>query len=413
LSNSIVAIDVGTSKITVLIGELTFDNELRIIGNGVYLSYGIKRGMIVDIEACVRSISAALAEAQKTSAYEIHSAFISISGSHLIGHNSVGVAAIQESEVSKSDLSRVLESAQEKVIHANQRILHVLPQEYVIDEQDDIREPLGMSGVRLEVKAHVITCAANAAQNLEKCMRQCNLTVDEIVVSPLASAIATLKDDEKNLGVCLIDIGGGTTDIVIFTQGAVKHTAIIPIAGDHITNDIAVALRTTTSNAEDIKIRYACSLVSLVDSKDTVFVHGLNERPGLELSRNNLAAVVEHRYSEIFSMVYDEIRRSGFIEDIGAGIVLTGGTAKMEGTLELAEEIFQMPVRIGIPSSVRGIDSIIKNPIYSTAVGLLQYGAKNQDFIEEIIEEDEEQRPKSSLWDKVVDFFSTNYGEQR
>ncbi|HBZ50206.1 MAG TPA: cell division protein FtsA, partial [Halieaceae bacterium] len=281
----------------------------------------------------------------------------------------------KDGEVIEADLERVLDAAQAVAIPADQKILHILPQEYVIDNQEGIREPLGMSGVRLEAKVHLVTCAVNAAQNIEKCIKRCGLSVDEVILEQVASSYSVLTDDERELGVCMVDIGGGTSDIAIFTEGSIRYTGVIPIAGDQVTNDIAMALRTPTQYAEEIKIKYACALTQLASADETIKVPSVGDRPPRDLSRQSLAEVVEPRYDELFTLVQAELRRSGFEDLIPAGIVLTGGTSKMEGVVELAEEIFHMPVRIGAPSRVKGLTDIVRNPIYSTAVGLLEYGA--------------------------------------
>ncbi|MDA0954013.1 MAG: cell division protein FtsA, partial [Proteobacteria bacterium] len=306
---------------------------------------------------------------------QIDSVYVGIAGSHVRSLNSHGIVAIKDGEVIEADLERVLDAAQAVAIPADQKILHILPQEYVIDNQEGIREPLGMSGVRLEAKVHLVTCAVNAAQNIEKCIKRCGLSVDEVILEQVASSYSVLTDDERELGVCMVDIGGGTSDIAIFTEGSIRYTGVIPIAGDQVTNDIAMALRTPTQYAEEIKIKYACALTQLASADETIKVPSVGDRPPRDLSRQSLAEVVEPRYDELFTLVQAELRRSGFEDLIPAGIVLTGGTSKMEGVVELAEEIFHMPVRIGAPSRVKGLTDIVRNPIYSTAVGLLEYGA--------------------------------------
>ena len=267
-------------------------------------------------------------------------------------------------------------------IPADQKILHILPQEYVIDSQEGVREPLGMSGVRLEAKVHLVTCAVNAAQNIEKCIERCGLKVNDIILEQLASSYAVLTDDERELGVCLVDIGGGTTDIAIFTNGAIRHTAVIPIAGDQVTNDIAMALRTPTQNAEEIKIKYACALTQLARPDETIQVPGVGDKPARELSRQALAEVVEPRYDELFTLIQAELRRSGFEDLVAAGIVLTGGASKIEGVIELAEEIFHMPVSLGAPRNVAGLKDIVRNPVYATGVGLLMYGRQREEELD-------------------------------
>ncbi|KPW97747.1 Cell division protein ftsA [Pseudomonas ficuserectae] len=374
----IVGLDIGTSKVVALVGEVAADGSLEIVGIGTHPSRGLKKGVVVNIESTVQSIQRAIEEAQLMAGCRIHSAFVGVAGSHIRSLNSHGIVAIRDREVSSADLERVLDAAQAVAIPADQRVLHTLPQDYVIDNQEGVREPLGMSGVRLEAKVHVVTCAVNAAQNIEKCVRRCGLEVDDIILEQLASAYSVLTDDEKELGVCLVDIGGGTTDIAIFTEGAIRHTAVIPIAGDQVTNDIAMALRTPTQYAEEIKIRYACALAKLAGAGETIKVPSVGDRPPRELSRQALAEVVEPRYDELFTLIQAELRRSGYEDLIPAGIVLTGGTAKMEGAVELAEEIFHMPVRLGVPHSVKGLADVVRNPIYSTGVGLLMYGLQKQ-----------------------------------
>jgi cell division protein FtsA len=308
---------------------------------------------------------------------KIHSVTVGIAGSHINSMNSHGIVAVRDGEVMEHDLERVIDAARAVAIPADQKILHILPQEYVIDNQEGIREPLGMSGVRLEAKVHLVTGAVNAVQNIEKCVRRCGLEVDNSVLEQLASSYSVLTEDEKELGVCMVDMGGGTTDIAIFTGGAIRHTAVIPIAGDQVTNDIAMALRTPTPHAEDIKMKYACALAQLASADETIKVPSVGDRPARDLSRQALAEVVEPRYDELFTLVQAELRRSGFEDLAAAGIVLTGGTAKMEGAVELAEEIFHMPVPMAIPKGIRGMEDILCSPIYATSIGLLQYAKQD------------------------------------
>lgn len=374
----IVGLDIGTSKVVAIVGEVTPERDLEIIGIGSHPSRGLKKGVVVNIESTVQSIQRAVEEAELMAGCQIHSVFAGIAGNHIRSLNSHGIVAIRDREVFQPDIERVIDAAQAVAIPADQKILHILPQEYVIDTQEGVREPLGMSGVRLEAKVHLVTCAVNAAQNIEKCIRRCGLEVEDIILEQVASGYSVLTEDEKDLGVCLVDIGGGTSDIAIFTEGAIRHTAVIPIAGDQVTNDIAMALRTPTKNAEEIKIKYACALASMAGENETIKVPSVGDRSDRDLSRQALAEVVEPRYDELFCLIQAELRRSGFEDLVAAGIVLTGGTSKMEGVVELAEEIFHMPVSIGRPQGVSGLADIVKNPIYSTAVGLLQYGANQQ-----------------------------------
>ena len=370
----IVGLDIGTSKVVTVVGELAGENSLEIIGIGSNQSRGLKRGVVVNIESTVQSIQRAVEEAELMAGCEIHTVFTGIAGSHVRSLNSHGIVAIRDKEVSSSDVERVIDAARAVAIPANQRVLHVLPQEFLIDSQEGIREPIGMSGIRLEAKVHLVTGAVSAAQNIVKCVQRCGLDVEKVVLEQLASSYSVLTEDEKELGICLVDMGGGTTDIAVFRGGAIQHTAVIPIAGDQVTNDIAVSLRTPTQYAEEIKIKYACALSQLANPDETIEVPSVGDRPPRRLARQTLAEVVEPRYEELFSLVHDELRRSGFEELIAAGIVLTGGSSKMEGAVELAEEIFHVPVRLGVPQYVEGLADVVRNPIHATAVGLLLYG---------------------------------------
>jgi cell division protein FtsA len=375
----IVGLDIGTSKVVAIVGEVNAEGEIEIVGLGSHPSRGLKKGVVVNIESTVQSIRRAVEEAELMAGCQIQSVYAGIAGSHIRSLNSHGIVAIREREVSTGDLDRVIDAARAVAIPADQRILHILPQEFIIDDQEGIREPIGMSGVRLEAKVHLVTGAVGAAQNIIKCVRRCGLEVDDIILEQLASSYAVLTEDEKELGVCLVDMGGGTTDIAIFVDGAIRHTAVIPIAGDQVTNDIAVALRTPTQYANDIKIRYACALRQLANPEETIEVPSVGERPPRKLSRQTLAEVVEPRYEELLSLVQSELRKSGFEEMIAAGIVLTGGSSKMEGVVELAEEVFHMPVRLGLPQYVSGLSDVVRNPIHSTGVGLLLFGNQHRD----------------------------------
>ena len=376
--NLIVALDIGTSKVSAIVGEITEENAIEIIGIGSHPSRGLKKGVVVNIESTVQSIQRAVEEAELMAGCQIHSVYAGIAGSHIRSLNSHGIVAIREKEVTAGDVERVIDAARAVAIPADQKILHILPQEFIIDSQEGIREPVGMSGVRLEAKVHMVTGAVSAAQNIVKCVRRCGLEVDDIILEQLASSHAVLSDDEKELGVCLVDIGGGTTDIAVFTEGAIRHTAVIPIAGDQVTNDIAVALRTPTQHAEDIKIKYACALTQLASADETIEVPSVGDRPSRRLARQTLAEVVEPRYEELFTLVQAELRRSGFEDLCAAGVVLTGGSSKMEGVVDLAEEIFHMPVRLGLPQGMAGLVDVVRNPIYSTGVGLLLFGRHNR-----------------------------------
>ena len=375
--NLIVGLDIGTSKVVAIVGEVGDDGTIEVVGIGSHPSRGLKKGVVVNIESTVHSIQRAVEEAELMAGCDIHSVYAGIAGSHVRSLNSHGIVAIRDKEVSAGDLERVIDAAGAVAIPADQRILHILPQEFLIDNQEGIRDPIGMSGVRLEAKVHMVTGAVSAAQNIVKCVQRCGLEVDDIVLEQLASSYSVLTEDEKELGACIVDIGGGTTDIAVFLDGAIQHTAVIPIAGDQVTNDIAVSMRTPLQYAEEIKIKYACALSQLANPDETIEVPSVGERPPRRLARQTLAEIVEPRFEELFGLVRDELRRSGFEELIAAGVVITGGSAKMEGAVELAEEVFHMPVRLGAPQYVDGLLDVIRNPIHATGVGLLLYGYEN------------------------------------
>ncbi len=402
----LVGLDIGTSKIVAIVGEVDADGNIEVVGLGSSPSRGLKKGVVVNIESTVHSIRRAVEEAELMAGCTIHSVYAGIAGSHIHSMNSNGIVAVRDREVTATDIERVIDAAQAVAIPQDQSILHVLPQEYVVDNQEGIKEPVGMSGVRLEVKVHLVTGSVNAIQNIERCVQRCNLETDDIILEQLASSYAVLTDDERELGVCMVDIGGGTTDIAIFTDGSIRHTAVIPIAGDQVTNDIAMALRTPTQHAEKIKMKYACALTQLAKADETIKVPSVGERPPRDLSRQALAEVVEPRYDELFTLIQAELRRSGFEDLVAAGIVLTGGTAKMEGVVELAEEIFHMPVRLAKPYGVTGLSDIVNNPIYSTAVGLLLFAAKQQNNKTFTNRSDDEQK---SVFLRIKDWIKVNF----
>jgi len=407
--NLLVGLDIGTSKVVAIVGEVTPAGEVEVIGIGSNASRGLKKGVVVNIESTVQSIQRAVEEAELMAGCEIHSVFAGIAGSHVRSLNSHGIVAIRDKEVTQGDVDRVIDAARAVAIPADQRILHILPQEFVIDSQEGIREPVGMSGVRLEAKVHMVTGAVSAAQNIVKCVRRCGLEVDDIILEQLASSYAVLTEDEKELGVCLVDIGGGTTDIAVFTEGAIRHTAVIPIAGDQVTNDIAVALRTPTQHAEEIKVKYACALSQLASPEETIEVPSVGDRAPRRLSRQTLAEVVEPRYEELMTLVQSELRRSGFEDLCAAGIVLTGGSSKMEGAMDLAEEVFHMPVRMGMPQQVSGLGDVVRNPIYATGVGLLMFGnSSNRSTVPAEIGQSGE-KGFSALWQRMKGWFQGNF----
>jgi cell division protein FtsA len=402
----IVGLDIGTSKVACIVGEINQDGDIEVIGIGGHPSRGLKKGVVVNLETTVQSIQRAVEEAELMAGCRIQSVYAGIAGSHISSMNSHGIVAIKEKEVTQGDVDRVIDSARAVAIPADQTILHILPQEYVIDRQEGIKEPIGMSGIRLEARVHIVTGAVSAAQNIIKCIRRCGLEVEEIILEQLASSYAVLTDDEKDLGVCLVDIGGGTTDIAVFTDGAIRHTAVIPIAGDQVTNDIAVALRTPTPFAEDIKIKHACALTQLAKLEDAIDVPSIGDRPMRQISRLNLAEIVEPRYEELLLLVQQELRRSGFEDLIAAGLVLSGGSSKVEGLVELAEEIFHMPVRLGIPQYVTGLNEVVRNPIYATGVGLLLFGRQQHAHGERTVKVGSGFK---GLWTRMKNWFSGNF----
>jgi cell division protein FtsA len=372
--NLIVGLDIGTSKIVAVVAEVKPDGGFDIVGLGTQPSRGLKRGVVVNIEATMASIQRVLEEAELMADCRIAEVYTGVAGSHIRSLNSSGMVAIKEKEVTQADIDRVIETAKAVAIPNDQQILHILPQEFIIDGQEDVREPLGMSGVRLEVKVHIVTGAVSAVENIVKCVRRCGLSVKDVILQPLASARAVLNDDEQDLGVCLMDIGGGTTDIAVFAGGAIRHTAVIPIAGDQITNDIAMTLRTPTKEAEELKVRHGCALRQLANANDFVEVPGVGERGARKLSRQMLAEVIEPRVEELYTLVQAELRRSGFEELLSSGIVLTGGTALLGGMVELAEEVFHLPCRVGSPAYTGGLADVVRSPRYATAVGLVLEG---------------------------------------
>ncbi|PTD95659.1 cell division protein FtsA [Pseudothauera lacus] len=370
----IVGLDIGTAKITCMVAEARPDGRLNVVGLGSQPTSGLKRGVVVNIEATVDAISRVIQEVELMADCKIRDVYTGIAGSHIKSFNSNGMVAIKDKEVTPMDLERVIEVARAMPIPAEQQILHILTQEFIIDGQGGVREPIGMSGVKLEVKVHIVTGAVSAAQNVIKCVHRCGLEVMDLILQPLASSYAVLTEDEKELGVCLVDIGGGTTDIAVFTQGAIRHTAVIPVAGDQITNDIAMALRTPTLEAEELKIRHGVAMHTLADPEEMIEVPGVGDRPPRKLSRQALADVIEPRVSELFELVQAELRRSGYEELLSSGIVLTGGSAVMSGMVELAEEVFHMPARVGAPQYEGGLADVVCQPRYAAAMGLVMEG---------------------------------------
>lgn len=369
----LVALDIGTSKVVAIVAELHPDGEIEVLGTGQHESNGLKKGVVVDIEKTVASIQAAVEEAEITSGHKVQQVVTGIAGSHISSFNSTGMVAIKDNkEVTEADVARVMETARAVAVRTDQQVLHVLPQEFIIDGQEDIREPVGMSGVRLDVKVHVVTGAVSAVQNIIKCVRRCGLAVQDLILQPLASANAVLTADEKELGVALVDIGGGTTDIAVFVGGSIRYSAVIPVAGDQITNDIAMALRTPTADAEDIKLRHGLAKPTLANPSEKIEVPGIGDRGPRQLSRQGLASVIEPRVDELFMLVQQSIRESGYEEALSSGIVLTGGSSLLPGMAELAEDIFLKPVRVGAPSYSGSLSDVVRTPRYATAMGLLE-----------------------------------------
>ncbi|MDR0735543.1 MAG: cell division protein FtsA [Zoogloeaceae bacterium] len=401
----IVALDIGTSMIVALVAELTVEGELNVIGRGMHDSRGLKNGVVVNIEETVDAISGAIAEAELMADCKVEMVYTGIAGSHIRSFNSDGMVAITDKEVSPPDVARALETARARPMPTDQEVLHVLPQEFVIDGQGGIREPIGMSGMRLEVKVHIVTGAISAAQNIIKCVRRCGLEVSNIVLQPLASSYAVLSQDEKDLGVCMVDIGGGTTDIAIWTRGAIRHTAVIPDAGDLVTTDIAMMLHTPRRDAEDLKCRYGCALAQLTDPEDFLDVPGVDERPPRKVSRHTLANVIQARVEEIYEKVLKEIIRAGYGEVLSSGIVITGGASLMPGMVELGEEIFHMSVRQATPKYSGGLSDVVRNARFSTAYGLLMVAQEECRRGLKI----EKKRTLRDGWNDLVAWFGKNF----
>lgn len=404
--NLVVGLDIGTSKISVAVGEITPDNKLSIVGVGNQPSRGMDKGGVNDLNLVIQSIKRAINEAELMADCRISSVYLGISGKHISCQNENGMVPINDKEVIQEDVDNVIHTARSVPISAERRLLHVLPQEYTIDCQDGIKSPIGMSGVRMEAKVHIITCANDMAKNLVKCVERCELNVDQLIFSALASSYAVVTDDEKELGICVVDIGAGTMDISVFTGGALRHTAVIPVAGNQVTSDIAKIFRTPLSHAEDIKVQYACALRNLVSMEENIEVPSVGGRPARSMSRHTLAEVVEPRYQELFELIHEELREAGLEEQIAAGFVLTGGAAKMQGVIEFAEEIFQMPVRLAQPYEVVGLKEYVNDPTYSTVVGLLHYGVL---AAEQENKEDKSSDGVTGLWSRLTAWFKGEF----
>jgi cell division protein FtsA len=371
----LVGLDIGTTKICAIVGEVT-DEGIDVIGIGTHPSKGLRKGVVVNIDATVASIKRAIEEAEHMAGCEITTVYTGIAGGHVKAFPSHGVVAIKEKEVRQTDVDRVIDQAKAVAIPLDREVIHVLPQEFLVDDQDGVKEPVGMCGVRLEAKALIVTGAVSSAQNIVKCAQRTGLNVADIVLQPLASSLSTLSEDEKDLGVCLVDVGGGTTDIAIFANGAIRHTAVLALGGNHLTNDVAVGLRTPTHEAERIKKAYGCAMASMVDRSETIEVPSVGGGQPRVLSRQILAEIVEPRVEEIFMLVQHEIQRAGLEEAIASGVVITGGSTLLSGMTEMAEEVLGVPVRRGLPKGIGGLVDVVKSPVFATAVGLVIYGAQ-------------------------------------
>lgn len=404
--NLVVGLDIGTSKISVAVGEITPDNQLSIVGVGNQPAHGMDKGGVNDLNLVIQSIQRAINEAELMADCQVSSIYLGISGKHISCQNENGMVPINDKEVTQEDVDNVIHTGRSVPISAERRMLHVLPQEFSIDCQDGIKSPIGMSGVRMEAKVHIITCANDMAKNLVKCVERCSLSADQLIFSALASSYSILTDDEKELGICVIDMGAGTMDISIFTGGALRHTAVIPVAGNQVTSDIAKIFRTPISHAEEIKVQYACALRHLVSMEESIEVPSVGGRAARTMSRHTLSEVVEPRYQELFELIQEEVREAGLEDQIAAGYVLTGGTAKMEGAVEFAEEIFQMPVRIASPLAVKGLKEYVDDPCYSTVVGLLHYGMQaNQSGAKE----SQKSEGVTGLWTRLHAWFKGEF----
>jgi cell division protein FtsA len=371
----IVGLDVGTTKTCVVVGEIT-DAGVDIIGIGSHPSQGLRKGVVVNIESTVNAIKRAVEEAEHMSGCEISSVYAGVAGGHIQGQNSLGIVAVKGREVDEEDVQRAVDAAKAIAIPLDREILHVLPQNFIVDDQDGVKVPVGMSGVRLEAKVHIVTGSVTSIQNIIKSVNRVGLDINDVILQQLATSEAVLSDDEKDLGVALIDIGGGTTDIAVFANGSIQHTAVLPVGGNYLTNDIATGLRTPVAEAEKLKIKYGCAHGPMIARDETIEVSSVGGREPREVSRQILCRIIEARMEEIISMAHKEIVRSGFDDLLAAGIVLTGGTAIMEGVVELTERIFHMPVRRGSPAGLGGLTDIVNSPMYAAAVGLVVYGNK-------------------------------------
>lgn len=399
--NLIVGLDIGTSKVAAVVGEITPDNQISIVGVGHHPSHGMDKGGVNDLNLVIGSVQRAVQEAELMADCRISSVYLAISGKHISCQNESGMVPIHDSEVTADDVDNVIHAAKAVPMAAERKMLHVLPQEFSVDMQEGIKSPVGMSGVRMEAKVHIVTCSNDMAKNIVKCVERCELQDDQLIFGALASSYSVLTEDEKELGVCVVDMGGGTLDIAIYANGAIRHSAVLPVAGNQVTNDIAKIFRTPISHAEDIKVKYGAAYRNLASAEDNIEVPSVGGRPARVMSRHTLAEVIEPRYQEIYELILDEIRKSGFEDQIAAGIVLTGGTAKMNGAVDYAEQVFQMPVRVGTPIGVKGLTSDVQDPSYATAVGLLLYGMEKQ--------QNNDEEKQQSWWQRVTSWFKGEF----
>ena len=375
-NETVVGLDIGTTKICAIVGEFADDGGIDIVGIGTHPSRGLRKGVVINIESTVESIKHAIEEAELMAGCEISRVFTGVAGGHIKGFNSHGIVAVKNREVAEDDVRRVIDAAKAVAIPMDRETIHIIPQEYIIDDQDGIKKPIGMFGVRLEAKVHIVTAAVTSAQNIIKCANRTGLNVADIVLQQLASSEAVLTPDEKELGVALVDIGGGTTDIAIFAEGSIVHTSVISIAGNHVTKDVAIGLRTPEAAAEKIKQKYGCAMTSLVDKEETIEVPSVGDRTPRVLSRQILCEIIEPRCEEIFMLVQREIQQTGYADMLASGVVITGGQSSMEGMVELAEDVIGLPVRRGSPRNIGGLIDVVKSPMYATGVGLVLYGSQ-------------------------------------
>jgi len=404
-SNVVVGLDIGTTKIAAIVGEIR-EHGVDIIGIGTHPSRGLRKGNVINIEATVQAIKKAVEEAELMAGVEIQTVYTGIAGGHIKGINSHGTVAIKDKEIRDSDMRRVIDAAKAVNIPMDREVIHVLPQEYIIDGQDGIKDPLGMCGVRLEARVHIVTGAVSNAQNIIRSAQRCGLNVADIVLQPLASSEAVLTDEEKELGVALIDIGGGTTDIAVFSGGAIVHTSVLTLGGNHLTNDVAVGLRTPANEAERIKQRYGCAMISMVEKDETIEVPSVGNRPPRILSRQILTEIIEPRVEEIFELAKREIEKTGHADLLASGVVITGGSTLLDGMTELAEDVLGVPVRRGVPRGISGLVDVVKSPMFATGVGLVLYGSKHIDSrFFKVREENVYSKVKSRMRDWLTEIF--------